>query len=180
MSGRLVAQRYAKALVEIGVKEGSLESLQGELTAVDALVRSNADLQRLTTYPLLAPSLRAEALDAVLAQAGASSTLRKFFKVVTLSARLSLVHLIIEAFNGLVDKQMGIVEAKVSFAQALSEAQASALSATLGRRTGKTVRMRWSQDPALLGGLKVQLGSTIYDASLQGQLRLLKAQLLSA
>jgi len=180
VSGRLVAQRYAKALVEIGVKDGSLESLQRELTAVGALVRGNADLHRLTTYPLLAPAKRAEAFDGVLAQAGASSTLRKFFRVVTQAARLSLIHLIIEAFNGLVDKHMGIVEAQVSYAQALSDTQASALSATLGRRTGKTVRMRWNQDPALLGGLKVQLGSTIYDASLQGQLRLLKAQLLSA
>jgi len=180
MSGRLVAHRYAKALVEIGVKQGSLASLQQELAAVDALVRGNADLQRLTTYPLLAPSKRAEAFDAILASTKTSASLRKFFQVVTLAARLSLIHLIIEEFNALVDKQMGVVEAKVSYAQALSEVQASALSVTLGRRTGKTVRMRWHLDPDLLGGLKVQLGSTIYDASLQGQLRQLKAQLLSA
>jgi len=172
MSGRLVAHRYAKALVEIGVKQGSLVNLQRELAAVDALVQGNADLQRLTTYPLLAPSKRTEAFDAILASANASATLRKFFQVVTLAARLSLIHLIIEEFNALV--------AKVSYAQALTEAQASALSVTLGRRTGKTVRMRWHLDPDLLGGLKVQLGSTIYDASLQGQLRQLKAQLLSA
>lgn len=180
MSGRLVAQRYAKALVGIGIKEGSSESLQRELGAVDTLVRSNADLQRLTSYPLLAPSKRAEAFDAVLAQAGASSTLRKFFKVVTLSARLNLIHLIIDEFNGLMDKHMGVVEAQITSAQSLSDAQTAALSASLGRRTGRTVRMRWHQDPALLGGLKVQLASTVYDASLQGQLRQLKAQLLSA
>jgi len=180
VSGRLVAHRYAKALLEIGVQEGSLEGFQRELASLDALVRGNADLQRLVTYPLLAPSKREEAFDGVLALAGTHATLRKFFRVVTRSARLSLIHQIIEAFNALVDRHMGIIEAKVSCAQPLSDTQVSALSATLGRRTGKTVRMQWTQDPALLGGLKVQLGSTVYDASLQGQLRQLKTQLLSA
>ena len=48
------------------------------------------------------------------------------------------------------------------------------------KRTGKTIRLAWHQDTSLLGGVKVQVGSTVLDASLQGQLRQLKAQLLSA
>jgi len=79
-----------------------------------------------------------------------------------------------------VDERAGIVEAKVASAQPLSEVQSKALVASLGARTGKTIRLTWSQDPALLGGLRVQVGSTVLDASLQGQLRQLKAQLLSA
>lgn len=176
----IVAQRYAKALVEIGVKAGTLESLQTELRSLDALVRANPDLHRLTAYPLLAPAKRAEAFDQVLATAGASDLLRKFFKVVTMAARLSLIHQIVEAFDTLVDRHNGVVLAKVTTAAPLNTAQTAALTETLSRRTGKTIRMRCQQDPALLGGLKVQLGSTIYDASLQGRLRLLKAQLLSA
>jgi F-type H+-transporting ATPase subunit delta len=75
---------------------------------------------------------------------------------------------------------MGVVQASVSSAQILTEAQSRNLTASLASRTGKTIRVKWQQDPALLGGLRVQLGSTVYDASLQGRLRLLKAQLLSA
>ena len=48
------------------------------------------------------------------------------------------------------------------------------------KRTGKTIRLTWHQDATLLGGVKVQVGSTVLDASLQGQLRQLKTQLLSA
>ena len=78
------------------------------------------------------------------------------------------------------DERAGIVEAKVASAQPLSEAQTTALIASLAARTGKTIRLSWHQEPALLGGLKVQVGSTVLDASLQGQLRQLKTQLLSA
>lgn len=180
MSARSVARRYAKALAEIGESRGTLTAFQQELDAIDALVRSNADLQRLVSFPLIAPSRRAAAFDAILESAGAGEVLRKFFTVVAQAARLSLLHDIVAAFHDLVDEKMGVVEARIESAQALTEEQAGHLSALLASRTGKTIRIRWRQNPSLLGGLKAQLGSTVYDATLQGRLRLLKTQLLSA
>ena len=78
------------------------------------------------------------------------------------------------------DERLGVVEASVRTAQPLSADQAEALTRALARRTGKTVKLQWRQDPSILGGVKAQVGSTVYDASIQGQLRLLKARLLSA
>ena len=180
MSNRLVARRYAKALAGIAADQGSLQQTQRELSAVAALVRGNADLERLAFYPLLAPSQKAAALDAVLAAAGIGQTLRRFFDVVAHAARLGLIYELSSAFDELVDERMGVVQAAVQTAQPLSGPQSATLAATLGRRTGKTVKLNWRQDAALLGGVKVQVGSTVYDASLQGQLRQLKARLLSA
>lgn len=180
MSAQSVARRYAKALADIGVLRNTLPELQREMDAIDALVRSNPDLSRLVMFPLIAPSKRAATFDAVLEKAGVSEVVRKFFDVVTRAARLALLHDIVAAFHQVVDARQGVVEARITSAQPLTESQTQALTTALGRRTGKTVRVKQHHDPALLGGLKVQLGSTVYDASLQGRLRLLKAQLLSA
>lgn len=180
MSARAVARRYAKALAEIGESQGTLKDLLRELEALDTLVRANPDLQRLVSFPLISPSKRAAAFDAVLERAGTSPMLRKFFTVVAQAARLSLFHDLVASFRDLVDEKMGVVEARITSAQVLSGIQSQRLSTSLASRTGKTVRIKWNQDPALLGGLKVQLGSTVYDASLQGRLRLLKARLLTA
>lgn len=177
---RLVAMRYAKALMQIGEKTGTQEALQQELSKISALVKSNLDLSRLVQNPLVPPTKKSEVFDAILGQAGASNTLRNFFKVVAQAGRLDLLTDMETALHELVDQRAGIVEAKVSSTQPLSDAQTAALSTSLAHRTGKTVRLRWTQDPTLLGGLKVQVGSTVYDASLQGQLKQLKAQLLSA
>jgi F-type H+-transporting ATPase subunit delta len=180
VSARSVARRYAKALAEIGESHGTLQALLQELDSIDALVRANPELQRLVAYPLIAPTKRAAAFDAILETAGASVMLRKFFTVVAQAARLSLLHDIVGAFHELVDEKMGVVEARITTAQAMTGPQSQRLAVSLAARTGKTIRIKWHQDPALLGGLKVQVGSTVYDASLQGRLRLLKAQLLSA
>lgn len=180
MSGSLIAHRYAKALVEIGDLHGDLVVLQHELAEVVALVRGNGDLQRLVANPLVLPTHKAFVFDAVLRQAGISMTLGNFFKVVTEGGRLGLLYEIERAFNALVDAKAGVVEATVHSAAPLSEDQARQLSVTLGKGIGKTVRLLQKIDPGLLGGLKVQVGSTVLDASFQGQLHLLKTQLLTA
>ena len=180
MSNRLTARRYAKALLQIGDQQGNVAQLQQELDTVAATVAANADLTRLVASPLVLPRKKAEVFEAILASAKVSETLRHFFRVVAEAGRLNLLPDLRRTFGELVDERAGIVEAHVSSAQPLSDAQSQALIASLGRRTGKSIRLSWSQDPALLGGLKVQVGSTILDASLQGQLSQLKIQLLSA
>lgn len=180
MSARLVARRYAKAFVEIGVKQGQLHQMQGELSRAADLVREHADLRKVVESPIFAPRQKAQVFEQVLEQMGAGATLRRFLQVVAEAARLNLLFDIEAAVRELVDARAGILDAHVASARPLTEAQHEALVRSLGARTGKTIRVRWKQDPSLLGGLKVQVGSTVYDASLQGQLRVLKAQLLSA
>jgi len=180
VSSRLTARRYAKALLQIGEKQGNVDQLQQELEVVAAAVAANADLTRLVASPLVLPLKKAQVFETILAAAKVSETLRHFFRVVAEAGRLNLLPDLRRTFADLVDERAGIVEAKVASAQPLSEGQSKALVASLATRTGKIIRLSWSPDPTLIGGLKVQVGSTVLDASLQGQLRQLKTQLLTA
>jgi F-type H+-transporting ATPase subunit delta len=180
VSSRLTARRYAKALLQIGDQQGNVPQLQQELDTIATTVAANTDLMRLVASPLVLPRKKAEVFETILAAAKVSETLRHFFRVVAEAGRLNLLPDLRRTFADLVDERAGIVEAKVVSAQPLTEAQSQALVVSLAARTGKTIRLSWSQDATLLGGLKVQVGSTVLDASLQGQLRQLKTQLLSA
>ena len=180
MSNRLTARRYAKALLQIGDRQGNVPQLHKELDTVAEAVAANTDLSRLVASPLVLPVKKAEVFEAILATAKVSQTLRHFFRVVAEAGRLNLLPELQRTFADLVDERAGILEAQVSSAQPMTEAQSQALMASLGRRTGKAIRLTWSQDPSLLGGLKVKIGSTVLDASIRGQLRQLKTQLLSA
>ena len=104
MSHRLVARRYAKALAGIAEDQDALLKLQQELAAVTALVRGNADLQRLAFYPLLAPSQKARALDAVLEAEGVGATLRRFFGVDVESTVIGTLYALAE--KKLVDRKV--------------------------------------------------------------------------
>ncbi|MDR0499551.1 MAG: ATP synthase F1 subunit delta [Holophagales bacterium] len=180
MSHLLIAHRYAKALLQIAVKQNEVTGLHKELNTIVGMVASQHDLERLCLHPLIPPSRKAAAFDEILKKANASKTIRHFFVVVAKAARLNLIYEVAVAFHNLVDKYKGIISAKVTCAQPLTEAQLQALNTSFSNRTGKKIRFATQHDPSLLGGLKIQVGSTIYDASLQGRLRMLKEKLLSA
>ncbi len=179
MSATLIANRYAKALIDLAAEANSIETVQTEIRLLQDLVRRNTDVARLVSAPLIAPSKKAKVFDDILATLTLSPLVRRFFTVVSQAARLNLLDPIAEAFHRLVDARMGVVEAHVTTPHPLTPTQIEALSLTLMRRTGKKVRLVPSLDPSLLGGLKVQVGSMVYDASLLGRLRQMRTSLLS-
>jgi len=75
------------------------------------------------------------------------------------------------------DERLGFAHADVASATELTETQRLALSAQLERLTGKRIRMRYSVDPALIGGAVARIGSTVYDGSVRGQLHSLEHRL---
>lgn len=64
--------------------------------------------------------------------------------------------------------------AKVESATALSADEQAAVQANLSRRYGQGLAVQFSQNPALIGGLRVKVGSDVYDGSVQGRLNALK------
>src|ERR1035437_6122165 len=77
------------------------------------------------------------------------------------------------------DQLRRVAEAQVSTARQLGDPEKQMLEAEIARLTGKKVRARYEQDASLLGGAVVQVGSTIYDGSVKGQLEKIREQLVS-
>jgi F-type H+-transporting ATPase subunit delta len=179
LSQLLVAQRYAKALMQIAEKQNNVSGFKQEMGEVIGMAKSLPDFERLCLHPLIPPSRKAAAIDEILRNAGASETIRRFFIVVAKAGRLGLLYEFGIAFNELFDKRQGVLSAEVTSAQPLTETQAQTLNESFSKFIGKKLRFALRTEPSLLGGLTVQVGSTIYDASLQGRLRSLRTRLLS-
>jgi F-type H+-transporting ATPase subunit delta len=75
------------------------------------------------------------------------------------------------------DRQLGVVEARARVARPLDAAGEQKLTAALEGLTGKRVRLQVQQDAALLGGVVVRVGDTVYDGSVRHQLESLREQL---
>jgi F-type H+-transporting ATPase subunit delta len=83
----------------------------------------------------------------------------------------------ISSFEQLLNERLGIVDARITSAKPLADADKEQLDRALRARTGKQVRMSFSLDPNLIGGVLAQVGSTIYDGSVRGQLERLRSEL---
>ncbi len=117
-------------------------------------------------------------IEALTTQMGASKTLRNFLYVVVDRGRtrLNCRRCRRLSTNGSTSGQ-GIVRADISSAHDLLDPEKAALRGALERLTGQRVEAAYRLDPALLAGMVVRIGSTIYDGSVRTQLERLRERL---
>ena len=131
------------------------------------------------TRPFPADRKRA-VLDAITPRLGTTRQVRNFVAVVTDHRRLPLFSEILKQLEQELNDRQGFAEAQVSSARQLSDPEKQMLEAEIAKMTGKKVRARYEQDASLLGGAVVQVGSTIYDGSVKGQLEKIREQLVES
>lgn len=119
-------------------------------------------------------------VDALAARIGMFPQVRNFIAVIVEHHRLPVLDEILAGYRELVDEHAGAVEARITSSRALNDADRAQLEAQIARLAGARVRASYAQDPSLLGGAVVEIGSTIYDGSVRAQLQQLKQRLVNA
>ena len=87
---------------------------------------------------------------------------------------------LLEAFYAAVARELRFSEARIEFAGTLPAGTADALAAHFSALYEHAVAPVSTENPALLGGVRVQVGDDVYDASLAGTLARLRASLAAA
>ena len=177
-----VSFRYARALVDVvtrpgGPGAGDPRILTSQLQEFEQLLQQNAELKILFTTPAIPRKKKLAVLSEIAPKMGLEAVAQNFLSVVLEHERFPYLGEMVEAFELLLHERLGIVVAQVSSARALGNAEKQELEKALCERTGKQVQMNFSLDPGLIGGVTAQVGSTIYDGSVRGQLERLRAEL---
>jgi F-type H+-transporting ATPase subunit delta len=173
-------QRYAQSLFELTIENGSLQKVEADLKSLKAAIADSKDLRTLLGSPTFSAEDKAKGLRAIAAKGKFSATTQKFLGLLAANGRASALPDVIAAFAKLSADARGAVSAEVTTAQPLTAAQASGLAAALRQALGKDPEIETKVDPALLGGIKVKVGSRLYDASLKSKLDQLKFALKRA
>lgn len=169
-----MAGRYATALFELALETNAVDAVKADLEGFQALLTESADLTRLVRSPAFSAEEQVRALSAVLERAGLRGLSAQFLLAVASNRRLFAVRDIIKAYSLLVASYRGEVTAQVKVAQAPSERHLAAIKEALDGVTGKDVQVDVSVEPAIIGGLVVQLGSRMVDGSLRTKLNMMK------
>ncbi|MHB8530014.1 MAG: F0F1 ATP synthase subunit delta [Caulobacteraceae bacterium] len=165
-----VAARYAQALFDLAVSSEALPAIEADIAAFQAMAKESPDLRTLVGSPKFTAAEQAAALAALGEKARWTATTGKFFGLLAANRRLAHLAAVIAAFQRLCAEHRGTVSAQVTTAVAMSGQQASALAEALRAAFGKDPAIEARVDPAILGGLKVKVGSRLYDASLKSKL----------
>ena len=172
--------RYAQALFGLASDAGDIAGVEADLVQLKAMRAESADLRRLLDSPTFAAEDRARALAAIGERAGFRPLTRKFLGLLVANRRASSLPAVIDAFQRMSAERRGVVAAEVTTAVPLSEEQGRSLQAALRQALGKDPEITTRVDPAILGGLKVKVGSRLFDSSVKTRLDQLKFALQRA
>ena len=175
-----VGARYAQALFELAKAGGRLPQVESDLKSFKAMRRESADLRRLLGSPGFSAEDKTKALLALAEAARFQDITRKFLGLMAQNRRADAIGPATTAFEALAAAERGVASAEVTTAVKLTAEQAQGLKAALRHALGKDPEIETVVDPSILGGLKVRVGSRLYDASLRSKLDSLRFALKRA
>ncbi len=162
--------RYASALFDLAREQNLVSTVEADLEKLGEALTASDDLAALVRNPKVSREAGAKAVDAVAGVLGLSPLTRNLLGVLAGNRRLAVLADVIRAFAAIAAAERGEVTAEVTSAHPLTDAQLKALAAKLQEREGRTVKLRTSVDPELLGGLVVRIGSSQIDTSIRTRL----------
>src|SRR5262245_20500691 len=174
MRSSAAARRYARALFGIAQETGAVAQVRGELAGMAALFESEPALRNALFRPLHPVAERRAVLRSLCQRLSLTPTVRNFFAYAIDQRRLVDFDAIRSEFEALADTAAGVIKAHVVSAASLDGAQRARLQSALAARTGRTVELEVSVDPALIGGAVATVGNVVFDGSLRTQLAQLR------
>ena len=161
-------KEYASALLSLAGESGQTERISEELCALKALLLENPEYTKL----LDTPAMKKDERLALAAEAFGGFSEYLLNLIMILSERhlaAGLVRLADE-YATLYDEERGILRAEAVSAVAMSDEQIQRLADKLSRSTGKTVIVKNTLDPSMLGGVKLRYAGTQLDGTVRASL----------
>ena len=192
MTNRTAANRYARALLDVAVKEekgrgagapgvnDALQQIERELAVFAELFKKHPTLEKVLLNPAVPVPRKRAVVTALTDRAGTVPIVAKLLVVLAERDRLVLVPDLLALYRERLLDYQNVVRAQVTTATPLGADRAKAIEASLARVTGRTVTLATEVDPTIIGGVVARIGSTIYDGSVTRQLEKMKARLVES
>lgn len=175
-----VASTYARAFADVVLSAHlDVERSIAALRAIANLLGESPELRRVWENPAVPAEQKRRVLDVIAERDELPKQVRNLVAVLIDHRRTHFLEPIIRQLEKELDARLGFVEAQITSARTLEDAEKSEFEAQVGKLTGKKVRAHYGEDASLLGGAMVRVGSTIYDGSVKGQLEKIKEAISS-
>lgn len=170
MSLQAVARRYASALADVAIERREEREVQRELEQWAAMIEGSAQLKEVVANPTVVYDQKRKVLEELISRTRVRETTASFLRVLLKNQRLSQLRDIVARYSQVLDERAGVVAASVTTARPLPEDLQKTLHEALATATGQTVRLSFTTDESIIGGLIARIGSTIFDGSVQSEL----------
>lgn len=169
MKDRIVAERYASALLNVAKKRGKAEQVFDNLENLKKIISENASLRIFLESPHITQEDKMSFIKKVFG-GSFDETAMNFLLILVKKYRLKFLREIIEEYERLYDIVRAVQKTEVITAYPLDDVTVAKLRTAIEASMKKSVKMCFLVDPKILGGVIIKTPNLIIDGSIRRKL----------
>jgi F-type H+-transporting ATPase subunit delta len=172
-----ISRRYADALFSLATNNGSAADVFEDIQTLKSAVTTNEDILKYLTAPVFSMTEKQKMIQETFGSILKSEKIKDFLKLLIEKDRISLIKEIIYSFELADDKRNMMTRGTVTTGAELTAAEKGEIEKSVGEKLSLKVVLDFEVDPKLIGGVRVVVGSYLFDGSIKTNLRMLNEEI---
>ena len=174
------AERYSLALYELANESNLLEQVEDQSLSILDLISSSKDFSNLIKDPTSSQEDLLKVINNISENNKIENLLKNFLSFLITKRRFFYVEQILKSFIETCSKKRGELKAELKSAKELSSEEITKITDELTQNFSSKIKLNYKYDKSLIGGLVVQVGSTMVDTSIKNKLQQIENRMIEA
>jgi len=174
------ADRYSLALYELASESNALSQVEDQSLSILSLISSSKDFSNLIKDPTNNQDDLLKVINDISDNNKFESLLKSFLSFLITKRRFFYVEKILKSFIETCSQKRGELKAELKSAKELSSDEISKITDELTKNFSSKIKLNYKHDESLIGGLVVQVGSTMVDTSIKNKLQQIENRMIEA
>ena len=173
-----IAEVYARSLFEVAKEHDVLDDVHDQLAEFADALDGSRDLQVFFFAPYFSSEEKKDGIGKLVE--GADERFVRFLELLAERHRMPVLFRMRRAFDALWAEERKLLPVTITSAVELDERTVKRIGDEIQERTGRRIELTTSVDPDVIGGLAMQVGNLIMDATIRARLERLRKEVAKA
>ena len=174
------AERYSLALFELSEENNLLIQIEDQSSSVLNLINQSEDFSNLIKDPTTSQEDLHKVINTISENNKFESLFKNFLSFLIQKRRFFFIERILKSFIEICSRKRGELKAELKSAKELSNEEIGKITEELTKNFSSKIKLNYKHDESLIGGLVVQVGSTMVDTSIKNKLQQIENRMIEA
>ena len=174
------AERYSLALYELSNESNLLTQIEEQCLSILALINSSEEFKNLIKDPTTKQDDLFKIVTSISENNKFETLFKNFLNFLIQKRRFFFLQRILQSFIEICSKKRGELKAELKSSKELSNDEITKITDELTKNFGSKIKLNYKYDKSLIGGLVLQVGSTMVDTSIKNKLQQIENRMIEA
>ena len=174
------AERYSLALFELSEENNLLNQIEDQALSMVNLINQSEDFSNLIKDPTINQKDLSNVINKIVQNNKFDALFKNFLNFLIQKRRFFFIDRILKSFIETCSRKRGELKAELKSAKELSNDEITKITEELTKNFGSKIKLNYKYDISLIGGLVLQVGSTMVDTSIKNKLQQIENRMIEA